>query len=143
MLLNENQLITGITTDPDFVPVALRAAQRIENPPENPLPGSGKKSRSRRNSYNFIAEVVEEVKDALVYIEIKDMGSRDYYTGVPMTSSNGSGFVVAADDRERAIDIGKRCVDVQTLSDRLGKRPRHDLRGPDEGRDPSRHLGQG
>ena len=34
---------------------------------------------------------------SLVYIEIKDLGVRDYFTGLPVTNSNGSGFVVKED----------------------------------------------
>ncbi len=34
---------------------------------------------------------------SLVYIEIKDLGVRDYFTGLPVTNSNGSGFVVKDD----------------------------------------------
>ena len=51
----------------------------------------------RRRNCNFIADVVSEVGDALVYIEIKDMTTRDYYTGTPMTTSNGSGFIIRGD----------------------------------------------
>ena len=49
------------------------------------------------NRFNFIAEVVEETAAALVYIEIKDLGVRNFYTGDPMTTSNGSGFIVKED----------------------------------------------
>ena len=52
---------------------------------------------TRRQRFNFIAEVVEETAAALVYIEIKDMGVRDYFTGQPTTSSNGSGFIIDQD----------------------------------------------
>jgi len=37
---------------------------------------------------------VAETAPGLVYIEIKDTGVRDYFTGQPVTSSNGSGFIV-------------------------------------------------
>jgi len=40
---------------------------------------------------------VEETAAALVYIEIKDLGVRNFYTGDPMTTSNGSGFIVKDD----------------------------------------------
>ena len=49
---------------------------------------------TRRQRFNFISEVVEETAAALVYIEIKDMGVRDYMSGEPMTRSNGSGFII-------------------------------------------------
>ena len=49
---------------------------------------------TRRQRFNFIAEVVEETAAALVYIEIKDAGVRDYFSGEPVTSSNGSGFII-------------------------------------------------
>lgn len=50
--------------------------------------------KSRRGQFNFIADLVEETAPGLVYIEIKDGGVRDYYTGQPVTVSNGSGFIV-------------------------------------------------
>jgi len=52
------------------------------------------KPKSRREQFNFIADLVEETAPGLVYIEIKDGGKRDYYTGHPLTVSNGSGFIV-------------------------------------------------
>jgi len=56
--------------------------------------GNGDKGLTRRQRFNFIAEVVEETAAALVYIEIKDAGVRDYFSGEPVTSSNGSGFII-------------------------------------------------
>lgn len=81
----------------------LRAAEAID--PKSPplgstIPSDGlnpAKKGTRRQSYNFIADVVQDVASALVYIEIKDLGVRDYFTGQPMTSSNGSGFIVQSD----------------------------------------------
>ena len=67
----------------------LHAASQIPPPPK----GGG----SRRERFNFIAEVVDETAKCLVFIEIKDMGVRDFYTGQPMTNSNGSGFIVKSD----------------------------------------------
>ena len=32
-----------------------------------------------------------------MYIEIKDLGYRNFHTGDPMTTSNGSGFIVKED----------------------------------------------
>jgi len=55
------------------------------------------KPPSRRSQFNFIADLVEETAPGLVYIEIKDTGVRDYFTGQPVTSSNGSGFIVSRD----------------------------------------------
>jgi len=55
------------------------------------------KNKSRRTQFNFIADLVEETAPGLVYIEIKDGGMRDYYTGQPVTVSNGSGFIVESD----------------------------------------------
>jgi len=62
-----------------------------------PVTGDNSKhgsSSSRRRQFNFIADLVEETAPGLVYIEIKDGGVRDYYTGQPITVSNGSGFIV-------------------------------------------------
>merc|ERR1712037_1095078 len=38
-----------------------------------------------------------ETAHSLVFIEIKDTGVRDYFTGQPVTHSNGSGFIVESD----------------------------------------------
>ncbi len=74
-------------------PTVLRAAE-----PSDGRRGSGfGDGSSRRVKYNFIADVVGEVAACLVYIEIKDLGIVDFYTGQPVTASNGSGFIVAED----------------------------------------------
>ncbi|XP_030370341.1 serine protease HTRA2, mitochondrial [Scaptodrosophila lebanonensis] len=49
---------------------------------------------ARRRDYNFIADVVAGCADSVVYIEIKDTRHFDYFSGQPITASNGSGFII-------------------------------------------------
>ncbi|KAJ6649477.1 Serine protease HTRA2, mitochondrial [Pseudolycoriella hygida] len=50
--------------------------------------------KGNREKFNFIANVVNHVAPAVVYIEIKDLRIKDYTTRQPLTASNGSGFIV-------------------------------------------------
>ena len=71
---------------------------------------------TRRQRFNFIAEVVEETAAALVYIEIKDMGTSDYFSGQPLTSSNGSGFIIDPEGlilTNAHVVVGKQRAKVQ------------------------------
>lgn len=54
-------------------------------------------AKNLRQSFNFIADVVEDVAPSVVYIEIKDTRRFDYFSGQPFTASNGSGFIIQSD----------------------------------------------
>ncbi len=90
-----SQLIGG-DDDGDGVVFAASPVNPSGSKGESDVGGGGRK-KSRREQFNFIADVVREVGDALVYIEIKDKGRVDIFSGLPATTSNGSGFIVKED----------------------------------------------
>ncbi|KAF7273520.1 hypothetical protein GWI33_013763, partial [Rhynchophorus ferrugineus] len=65
----------------------VNAAELFKTKPPDQLTG-------RRAQYNFIADVVEKSAPCVVYIEIKDNRRVDFFTGRPLTLSNGSGFII-------------------------------------------------
>lgn len=59
-----------------------------------PHVSAAKPFTGRRAQFNFIADVVEETKNSVCFIEIQDTRRVDYFSGKPVTVSNGSGFIV-------------------------------------------------
>lgn len=64
------------------------------NLPELPKASASTQPISRRTQFNFIADVVDSSAKSLVFIEIQDTRRMDYFSGKPVTVSNGSGFIV-------------------------------------------------
>ena len=60
---------------------SLKAAKVPENP-------------SRRDKYNFIADVVQETGSSLVFIEVNNVKVREFLNGDSPRASKGSGFLV-------------------------------------------------
>ncbi|XP_024083575.1 serine protease HTRA2, mitochondrial isoform X1 [Cimex lectularius] len=52
---------------------------------------------SKRDHYNFIADVVEKTAGSVVNIEIMDKRRLDFFTGSFVPRANGSGFIVKED----------------------------------------------
>ncbi|XP_022210920.2 serine protease HTRA2, mitochondrial [Drosophila obscura] len=72
---------------------ALASAMLIQSDDLTPTI-SARSLSGRRKEFNFIADVVAGCGDSVVYIEIKDTRHFDYFSGQPITASNGSGFVI-------------------------------------------------
>jgi len=83
----------GVWTYQDLKKESIQAAQVIVGNKDE----AKSATPTRRERFNFIADVVSETSPALVFIEIKDLRMRDFYTGEPTTASNGSGFIVKED----------------------------------------------
>ncbi|KAH8383325.1 hypothetical protein KR009_007992 [Drosophila setifemur] len=79
-----------------FVPFSLGAVASalVINREELTPSISARTMSGRRRDFNFIADVVAGCGDSVVYIEIKDTRHFDYFSGQPITASNGSGFII-------------------------------------------------
>ncbi|GLV34437.1 HTRA2-related serine protease [Carabus blaptoides fortunei] len=81
--------------DRDTRPRTLYAMRHLQNTVYAAVPV--KNLEGRRRQFNFIADVVEQSAPSVVYIEIKDGRRFDFFSGRPVTASNGSGFIIEED----------------------------------------------
>jgi len=95
-------IAAGVWTYGDLTKESLQAATEISEIVEAELFHENQEKTTiitptRRERFNFIADVVAETGSALVYIEVKDLHVHEFVRGEPVRASNGSGFIVKED----------------------------------------------